>query len=235
MKRIGFLTLCLIFFLMMSQVNYSREFRVNQIPNGSKVQCQNCHVNVDPDKQGSVRNAFGKVVEKSYLDNNIKSIANVKWGPELAALDSDGDGVSNGEELGDPDGSWKKGQPDPGSFNLVSNPGDPTSKPPTAYVFDRNNLPATFAVSAISLYPNPMQQLSNINYTLQLPALMKMELYDANGNFIIQLMNEYQFSGNHSIMFSGTDRYGSKLSTGLYFLYIWADNNAIIENLYIVK
>lgn len=35
------------------------------------------------------------------------------WSKELCAMDSDGDGRSNGEELGDPSCTWKKGDPSP--------------------------------------------------------------------------------------------------------------------------
>ena len=45
----------------------------------------------------------------------------------MASLDSDGDGVSNGAELGDPDGIWVVGDPDPANPFA---PGDPESTPP---------------------------------------------------------------------------------------------------------
>jgi hypothetical protein len=45
------------------------------------------------------------------------------WGPDLAAKDSDGDGRTNGEELGDPAGAWKRGDPNPGDPGIVTRPG----------------------------------------------------------------------------------------------------------------
>ena len=44
-----------------------------------------------------------------------------------AFMDSDGDGGSNGAELGDPDGIWVVGDPDPANPFA---PGDPESTPP---------------------------------------------------------------------------------------------------------
>ena len=52
------------------------------------------------------------------------------WGPELAALDSDGDGFTNGEELGDPDGTWQEGDAAPGDAADITHPGNPDSHPP---------------------------------------------------------------------------------------------------------
>jgi len=46
---------------------------------------------------------------------------------EIAGLDSDGDGVTNGEELGDPEGAVIGGM---GECHCATDPGDPASAPP---------------------------------------------------------------------------------------------------------
>jgi len=96
--------------------------RVGQIPNGSVVACANCHV--DPNG-GGPRNSFGQIVESDFL-----SAGKVVWGPELAALDADGDGATNGEELGDPEGAWTVGDDNPGDAAAVTKPWDAESFPP---------------------------------------------------------------------------------------------------------
>ena len=88
----------------------------NNIPNGSKFGCNNCHV---PDMSG-----------KTQFGINYKNNGYV-WNSTLAAIDSDGDTFTNGIELQDPDGTWVKGQPAPGNTALVTNPGDAASKPAT--------------------------------------------------------------------------------------------------------
>ena len=125
----------------------ARGKRVSQIPNGAALSCNACHTAGG----GSPRNAFGLELETNFL-TAAGPAGDVIWGPELAALDSDGDGVSNGAELGDPDGTWVAGDADPagdddseeedhgehgheGDASLagkVFNPGDPTSTPPPA-------------------------------------------------------------------------------------------------------
>jgi hypothetical protein len=84
---------------------------VGRVPNGSVFSCSTCHT------APPTLNPFGN----AFLN------ASLTWGPALAALDSDGDGFSNGGELGDPTGS---GTPTPGA--LVTNPGDASSHPPPA-------------------------------------------------------------------------------------------------------
>jgi hypothetical protein len=102
---------------------FARPFRPGMMPNGGRFNCSNCHVSSNG---GGARNLFGADV----LDIVGGSSAIPFWSPTLAALDSDGDGFTNGQELGDPDGD---GTPIPGAS--VSNPGSATSKPnqfPTA-------------------------------------------------------------------------------------------------------
>ncbi len=96
----------------------ARPFRVNQLPNGSAVRCASCHV--DPDGGGPLT-SFGRDINNNYLTQAGRS-GNVQWNAMLAMLDSDGDGVSNGRELGDPDGD---GTVD--ASIQVTNPGDPNS------------------------------------------------------------------------------------------------------------
>jgi hypothetical protein len=91
--------------------------RVGMIPNGQVFGCANCHINPGG---GGPRNPFGLSV--SAITQGNSSV--VFWSAALAAQDSDGDGFTNGEELGDPDGD---GTPIPGA--QVTNPGNPASFP----------------------------------------------------------------------------------------------------------
>ena len=104
-----------IVFVGWGQVD-ARSKRVNQIPNGSALGCASCHVT-----RGGPRTLFGQEIERNYLTQPGGG-GDVVWNAMLAMLDSDGDGVSNGQELGDPDGD---GTADPGI--QVTNPGDPNS------------------------------------------------------------------------------------------------------------
>jgi hypothetical protein len=113
-----------------------RPFRPSQIPNGTVNNCANCHLNP---AGGGPRNLFGQTVEQAFLDQP-GAAGNVQWGPDLAHLDSDGDGFTNGQELQDPFGLWTPGQSSPGHSAFVSNPGDASSVPPTEAQFLSVNL-----------------------------------------------------------------------------------------------
>ncbi len=96
----------------------ARPARVDQLPNGRALGCASCHVNP---AGGGARTPFGNDINNNYLVPSGRSGV-VQWNAMLAMLDSDGDGVSNGRELGDPDGD---GMTDVSI--QVTNPGDPNS------------------------------------------------------------------------------------------------------------
>ena len=132
----------------------ARPARVGQLPNGSMIGCASCHVNPGG---GGTLTPFGRDINNNYLTQPGRS-GQVVWNAMLAMLDSDGDGVSNGQELGDPDGD---GMPD---ANIqVTNPGDPNSFVPQQPV-----IPAvtSFVIGGVTLQedvknppvPSGMQQ-----------------------------------------------------------------------------
>ncbi len=98
---------------------------ISRIPNGSAVACTTCHIEgggrncSTPSPFGSCLDAFG-----GAFDANGR-----RWDASLAAADSDGDGWSNGQELQDPFGQWRSGDPDPGVGRDVTKPGKADDTP----------------------------------------------------------------------------------------------------------
>lgn len=95
----------------------ARSFRTDQFPHGSTLLCTGCHFNP---RGGGALNAFGYEASLRLVGGNVD------W-PALCDLDSDQDGFTNGEELGDPDCVWREGSPPP--MTEPTNPGDPNSYP----------------------------------------------------------------------------------------------------------
>ena len=99
---------------------HARNFRVSLTPNGSANNCSNCHNRASG---GGPRNSFGQDVLELVSSGGREAF----WSPTLAALDSDADGFTNGEELGDADGDGTVER----TVN-ISLPGVPGSLPKTA-------------------------------------------------------------------------------------------------------
>ncbi len=83
------------------------------IPNGN---CIHCHA------ANNTLDAFGSVVR-----TQMQTGGTIRWAT-LYSLDSDGDGYSNGEELGDPCGVWVRGGT-PRFTNGITQPGSGGSVP----------------------------------------------------------------------------------------------------------
>ena len=69
-------------------------------------------------------------------------------------------------------------------------------------------------------YPNPFNPATTISYKLSESSLVKLNVYDILGNEIDKLVNERQNAGEHTLSFNG-----SKLSSGTYFLKLYAVGN----------
>jgi hypothetical protein len=87
----------------------ARNGRENQVPHGSNFGCEVCHT------------AAGGLNDFGFDSFSHTSGGTVDWGA-LSAEDSDRDGYTNGEELGDPNGTWSPGDGTPGGD--FSHPGE---------------------------------------------------------------------------------------------------------------
>jgi hypothetical protein len=94
--------------------NASSDFPTG-IPNGTIVGCDNCHVSVNPVQL----NDFGNLFPGAQQPADVAAL----W-VQFAKADTDGDGATNGLELGDPCGTWQPGQT-PQRADDITNPSDP--------------------------------------------------------------------------------------------------------------
>ncbi|CEG42389.1 atp-binding cassette superfamily [Plasmopara halstedii] len=95
----------------------SHEAYATKVPNGANVDGVKAIGHTNPDG-GGIRNAFGRDFYS----------AGHTWTSELCMNDSDDDGQTNGEELGDPCCDWtSESAKDPLWSSGVSNPGDDAS------------------------------------------------------------------------------------------------------------
>ncbi len=108
--------------LSAAELAHARSFRVTDMPNGGTFSCVLCH---------------GELEAKTFNDFGSQTLANLEGsGPvqekhanwaALCSKDPDGDGLTSGEELGDPDCVWRRGDANP--TGLPTNPGLPSGNP----------------------------------------------------------------------------------------------------------
>jgi plastocyanin len=144
MKLPMYLPMCAVLLsLGLSQSAWGLPEYVTRVPNGATSSCSTCHT------APPTLNAFGN----DFLTPPAGGIT-LRWTAALAALDSDGDGFTNGTELGDPTGVWNDGDPNPAG--PIFNPGSATSHP--------------VVVTAPSITTQPINQVitagANVSFTV---------------------------------------------------------------------
>lgn len=85
-----------------------------------------------------------------------------------------------------------------------------------------NVFPLQFSLS--QNYPNPFNPSTVIEFTLNSPEKVTINIYDINGQLIRKLFDEDLSIGTHSTKWDGTNRFGEKVSSGTYFYKIEAGN-----------
>ena len=74
-----------------------------------------------------------------------------------------------------------------------------------------NNLPEDFGL--VKNYPNPFNPNTTIEYYLGESGMVTISAYDVNGKLIDSIVNTYQVSGKHSIIWQPTN-----ISSGMYYI-----------------
>lgn len=79
-------------------------------------------------------------------------------------------------------------------------------------------------------YPNPFNPITTIEFEISKPSQVKLLIYDAVGNYITTLINNYLQSGNYKYHFDGSD-----LSSGVYFYQLKAESYIQTKKLMLLK
>ena len=93
--------------------------------------------------------------------------------------------------------------------------------------------PAEFQL--IQNYPNPFNPSTTIQFSLSESQPVTIIVYDILGNKIKTLVNEFKESGNHEIIWDGTNDSGSRQSTGVYFYQLKSGSATSVKKMMLLK
>jgi len=225
MKKIYTTILVLISISALSYL-VGRGFRSTKMPHGKKNDCANCHTSA---AGGGTRNSFGKAV------GNLVSVGGNEtfWGPNLAMVDSDGDGFTNGQELQDPNGTWIEGTDLPGDANSVTNPGDPNDHPPITSVDNFTDIPDRFEL--YNNYPNPFNPTTTISFSIAKNTNVKLDIYNSVGQLIVHLVDETYTPGKYTSIWNGRNDFDKIVNSGIYFYKLTTNNFVKTKSMILVK
>lgn len=87
----------------------------------------------------------------------------------------------------------------------------------------------------LSNYPNPFNPSTTISYSVPTNADIRLDLYNAKGQLVNTLVNEYKEQGKHQIVWSGKDKNGNMVSSGIYFSRVVSGGKSSTRKMLLVK
>lgn len=88
---------------------------------------------------------------------------------------------------------------------------------------------------AASNFPNPFNPTTTISYSVPTSGPTTVKVYNLKGQEITTLVNKEMTSGNHSVVWNGTDSKGSSVSSGIYFLRVQNSGKAVTSKMLLSK
>ena len=85
--------------------------------------------------------------------------------------------------------------------------------------------------SYMKIYPNPLSDISNIEFELEYAGNIEVTVTDLFGNKVRRLIQGSYDSGNYSTYWDGKDNDGIKLPGGMYFIIIQTEKGIIREKM----
>jgi hypothetical protein len=84
-------------------------------------------------------------------------------------------------------------------------------------------------------YPNPFNSSTTIVYELSIPGYVRMEIYNAAGQYIATVADGYKAAGAYRIVWDGQNEQRRIVSNGVYFCRIQCENFSQVKKLVFVQ
>ncbi len=98
----------------------------------------------------------------------------------------------------------------------------------TDAIEEKNTSPQNFTLS--QNYPNPFNPNTIINYSLEKSSQVSLKVYDALGNEVAALVDEFKPAGYYEVNFNA-----SRLSSGIYFYKLTAGNFSEVKKMTLLR
>ena len=84
-------------------------------------------------------------------------------------------------------------------------------------------------------YPNPFNPFTEISYYLAKDAKVKVEIYNLRGQKVITLLDRKQTRGLKKVQWDGKDHSGKRVSSGIYFYRVQANDKSETKKMTFIK
>jgi len=86
------------------------------------------------------------------------------------------------------------------------------------------------------IQPNPFNESVKIDYSVDLPGIVTIDVYDGSGRFVRKLLNEFKISGKYTLIWDGCDNNNNALPDGVYFIHLKTYNQErVLKTIFIQR
>lgn len=79
-------------------------------------------------------------------------------------------------------------------------------------------------------YPNPFNPETNISYSIPEKGKVELNIYNIKGQKVKTLVNETQVSGEHTVVWNGTNKQNKRVASGVYFYKLEVNDSKLLIN-----
>jgi hypothetical protein len=87
----------------------------------------------------------------------------------------------------------------------------------------------------IGAFPNPFNPRTEVRFELAEATRVRVDVHDVRGRLVRTLVDETRPSGPHAVMWDGTDRSGSSVASGTYYLRLAAGDRVETRKVALLK
>ncbi len=115
--------------------------------------------------------------------------------------------------------------------------GAPPSLPAclTVGVTDGGSTPSPFVTSLAPAFPNPANPAAGIPFTIGAAGNVRLRIFDVTGRLTRTLVDEVRNSGDHHVVWDGTNDQGESVGSGLFFYQLDTEGFTNTKKLLIVR
>ena len=158
------------------------------------------------------------------VDDFLHQAADSKNWPKSVKYDPEGDGTELPASLGTHE-HWNNAIDKNYSRNLGLDKGIELVSNYTTDIKEDSETRTVHAFTLYQNYPNPFNASTMIRYRLLTPSRVHLDVYNANGQKVKRIINEYQDTGIHVQKWDGFMDNGNQAPSGVYMYKINAQND----------
>ena len=92
-----------------------------------------------------------------------------------------------------------------------------------------------FMTEITSVYPNPFNPFTNIQYSISKADFVKIAVFNIKGQKIRELFAGHQEQGHYSVAWEGLDQNNNAVSSGIYFTRLETSEKSIVRKIVLIK